>query len=396
MKNNILITHLFIAVGLLTATASLSAQQPAESTAGHNAPATSTDAPVAQSASTTEPTDSAISTTSTLAGSVLRVNDSGLTSAEIIEPLREQLNEWADTLEQKTFLTKAHPLLAQACMSEIYSLLLYQHAKADLDRLDNAEAVIAAEMEKQRKKLIARHGGSEARTRTELAQQGTSVEKQLDALKRELIVSAYRDAHFDPSFEITRSELIHYYRTHLDEFAQKAFVEFQLIDIHIDEFLSDATITPTPEQRNAARDQAARNAREAWQQAQAGTDFTELVAQFSHGLLKAQDGLWSRDPAAFNVNYKPIISALYDAEINQCTGIIETEDRFFIAKVIARTRAQNTPFAQAQFEIAEKLRQQRWQRFSQKLSQELLEKATIGDLDQFILDTALTAYRQLH
>ena len=363
----------FIAVTLLTSAICAIAQQPTESTA-----------PL---------TDSA---TSTLTGSVLRVNDDALTSAEIIEPLRDQLSEWAKTQDRQTFLTKAHPLLAQTIMARIYSLLLYQHAQADLDRIDNAETVIATEMEKQRKKLFARFGGSEARTRAELAQQGTSVEEQLDAVKRELIITAYREAHFNPAFEITRSQLLQYYRTHLDEFSQKAFIEFQLIDIHIDAFLPDTTANPTPEQQTAARDQAARDAHQAWQQAQAGTDFAQLVAQFSNGLHKAQDGLWSRDPAGFNVHYKPIISALYDTEIGQCTDIVETENRFFIAKLITRTRAQNTPFATAQFDIAEKLRQQRWQRFSQKLSRELLNKATVGDLDQFVLNTAQTAYRQLH
>jgi len=333
-----------------------------------------------------------------IAGTILRVNSDVITSAEILNLCRNQLAELAQSLDKQTFLTRAQPILLKITTAEVYNLLLYQQAQQDLKRLENADEIIAAQMAQQRKTLIAQYGGSEARAQAELAAQDSSIEQQLQSLRREMIIAAYRQARFDPTFEITRAQIWQYYRAHRKEdYSQEPTIRFQLIDIPVKAFLPKDSPQQSYSQRQLsdARRKAAQMSQAAWETIQNGADFGDVAKDFSHGIYRDLGGLWRpRNPDTLTAQYKPVVAALAQIKPGQCSGIIETPDHFFITKLIDRRPASVVPFTQAQVEIAQKLRDLRWMRFRQKLAKELLEKSTIGDLQQFVLETGPAAYRQ--
>ena len=329
-------------------------------------------------------------------GAMLPVNHEAITSSQIIDANITTLNKWAAQLDQPAFVYKATPMLAAKTQNAIHSLLLYHHTQRSLENVDHADQIIEAAMAKQRQLLLAQFGGSEARTSTELHAKGTTIDEVLEDQKRNLIVDAYREARFDPSMQISRTQLLQYYRSHReDEFTRDPNLVFQLVDIHVKPFLPKNVRRPDQQQRDAARAQAAAQAQNAWQEIQNGTDFDDIVARYSHGFRKKNNGLWARNPNSFNKHYLPIVTALNATAPGDTTGIIETPDRFFIAKLIANQPAETVPFAQAQFQIAEKIRRQRWKKFIGKLTLELQQNATVGDVEQFVQETAQLAYEQL-
>lgn len=330
-------------------------------------------------------------------GAILQVNDGAITSTEVLTPLQDQLREWATNMTRSQFLTKARAVLVENTMISLRNMLLYQHAKSVLEKNENYETALKAQIAAKRKEIITSFGGSEARAQEELAQRGTSIEQEMDILERSLVTSAYQQTYFFPSLEITRSQLMQYYRTYQKEkYYQKAAIQFQLIEIHINKFLPDSNDSDiTDDVIDQARAAAEASARQVHQKITGGEDFTTLVRQYSHGFRLANDGL-SRllSPDSLHERYQPVVKALENIALGQYTAVLEGEDCFFIAKLIERRKAQVIPFSEVQNEISELLRHQQWLKHSAKQITQLWNKATIGDIEHFIDESALIAYEQ--
>ena len=82
-------------------------------------------------------------------------------------------------------------------------------------------------------------------------------------------------------------------------------------------------------------------------------------------------------------------------EVGQCTGVIESQDRYFIALLISRQEALITPFSEAQAQIKEILRRQNQQKKLDLLLSDWLQNASLGNMEKFINDTARAALLQL-
>lgn len=342
---------------------------------------------------------SAQDTTPMLQGTVLRVNDDAITSAQIIALVGETIQKLPANLTLQQFAEKTTSQIVQATTGRVYQLLLYQKACYELKNLETLEPVLDAALAEQRKKIIADFGGTEARARAELAKQDITIEEQLGDIRRDFVVQAYREMSFTPTLRITRKHMLSHYRKHRQEkYFQNPKIEFRLIDIHIDEFLPDNTTNkPTEKQLEHTRLAAQSAASQAWEKLQNGDDFIEIAKQYSHGFRKDDGGLWpARDPDSFRKQYQPVIKALKEIIPGQYTQITPADNRFFIAMLIGYERGGYVPFTDAQEEIKKTLRQERWQEFSTQLSISLMEKASMGSIDKFIYETTTVAYQQLY
>ena len=328
-------------------------------------------------------------------GTVFRVNDDAITSTQIIDALQDSLCKLAHDLQFAPFVAQAQSLVSREAYNQLYNLVVYQRAQSELDRMDQAEEILENALAAERKQILRDYGGSEARARTELARQGTSIEKMLDERKRALVISAYRDAHFNVTLEITRSQLLQYYRAHIGDYTTDASIRFRLIDIQVEQFLPEGTDESTAEQVSKAREKALQQTLEALQRIRTGEDFGLVAQELSHGIYRKLGGLWRpRRPDSFPPVYQPVIKALASVSVGQCTPVVESEDRFFIAMLVERQGGHVTPFAEAQFDIEDNIRQQRWRDFTEEMAQDLLGKATTGDLEGFIKATITLAYQQ--
>ncbi|MCK4628766.1 MAG: peptidyl-prolyl cis-trans isomerase [Sedimentisphaerales bacterium] len=315
-------------------------------------------------------------------GLVLPVNDDAITSAWIIARLREKLKNAPPEKDLQRFVQKNRPLVSELVTGEVYNILLYQYAQRGLNKMNIPEEAIQKILDDKKKELISKYDGSELRMRDELTEKGTTIEELLAQHKREVVIAGYQEMHFYPTLTITRSQILRYYRTHLQEkFCTKPTIQFQLIDIR-----KNNKAFSQPQQAQQAARQALRKIRE-------GIDFTKVVGEYSNGFRKSYDGLWRTiDPDSVREQYQPVVEALKKIKPGDATDIIQTDDHFFIAKLIEYKQAAVTPFSAAQTEIRNILRRQRWLKYQQKLGSELLKKSAVGDMEQFIKSTTLAAY----
>ncbi len=318
------------------------------------------------------------------AGVVLRVNNDALTSRQVIFPLREQLKKMIKKAANKEmFAIMVKPLIEKTVMAKLYNLLLYQQAKKQMTKMEIPDQAVDKVVNEEKQKLINRYGGSIAKLQDALAAQGTSLKEVLQDKKQQIIIESYQELIFVPALNITRSQMMSYYRQHKqDEFSNKAIIQFRLIDIKKDMF-------PNPQQ-------ARLKAQKAYKKLKSGHDFAEVARAYSQGYRSKQGGLWdAMDPAAVRKDYQPVVKALQKLDINQTTGIIETDKHFFIAKLIKLQPASTESFASVQFEIRNIIRQRQWKKFSARLSQQLLKTATVGDIGKFITETINFAWLNL-
>ncbi len=323
-------------------------------------------------------------------GVVLPINNGALTSSQIISALHDKLSEQAAVKSREQFVRAAIPMVQEMVMAKLYRLLMYQKAKSDLEKMGVTEEALKKASNDQRKEFLVRFNGNEATARAELSKMGTSLEEQLEKLERNMIISSYRESFFAPTAVVTRSQMLRYYRKNLkSEFQKEPSIKFQLIDIIVNKF-------DTPKE---AQDHADKALNEILKKA----PFDDVVKKYSHGYNKDQGGFFGPyHPNDIHPQYKPVVKKLEGINKGTVASIIKSDGkgsnkgpRLFIAKLIDSTKKTNIPFSKAQFQIGKTLRQQSWEKYSNRMSQELMQKATMGNLEKFIGNTVLVAYEQL-
>jgi hypothetical protein len=124
-------------------------------------------------------------------------------------------------------------------------------------------------------------------------------------------------------------------------------------------------------------------------------EFAKVAEQYSQGHRARYGGVWrALNPESLREEYQPVIKALIKLEAGGVTEIIETEKHYFIGKLINFKSQQMREFAEVQDEIREKLRQQEWEKYSTKISRDLMQKSTIGDVEGFVKQVLEQAYAQ--
>lgn len=315
-------------------------------------------------------------------GAVLKVNGDAITSTAIIALLQSQTTTQEQKPDQQQFLQNTVPMVSDLVIKKVYNLLLYQHARNHLEKLGISEDALDRILVQKRKDILNEYGQSEARAREELAKKGSSIDEELQKYKRDIVISEFQNMRFNPTLNITRRQMLQYYNTNKQsQFYQSPTIQFQLIDIKKDQFEQPALAKAAAET--------------ALQQIKDGKDFAQVVAQFSHDWRKKYDGLWNPiDPDDVLPLYEPVMAALKKTPIGRHTDIIEQEEHLFIAKLIDYKKANVIPFSEAQDKIKQIISEKSWLEYQQKLGADLLPKASIGDLDQFVRATTLAAYEQ--
>ena len=257
-------------------------------------------------------------------GTVLRVNDDAITSPEILKTLRGQLAEWAGKMDARQFAAQAKKALAQAVINEVQNRLLYQYANEVLEDSGNFEEVLKKEMADRRGELLGRFGGSEAEAHAQLQAVGSSVDRELESVERQMVISIYRDTYIRPAVEITRSQMMRYYSRHREAlYHVEPTIQFQLIDVPAEAFAEGAAGA------EAGLAEARRQAEAALQEIEDGKDFGQVVLRYSHGFYKDQEGLWRpMNPGSLSERYEPVVKALEVLEAGQHSGVVAGEDRF--------------------------------------------------------------------
>ena len=96
----------------------------------------------------------------------------------------------------------------------------------------------------------------------------------------------------------------------------------------------------------------------------------------------------------FKKTLKPVAKILIKLQPGQLTDIIESDDKFFIARLESYSPQQYEPLAEVQDQVRKEINELRWQEYTEKLSKKLLERAVVGDVDAFVAGTVYTAWKK--
>jgi parvulin-like peptidyl-prolyl isomerase len=321
--------------------------------------------------------------TASFLGTVLQVNGDAITSREILNALKlemggDSFSGWADELGDRAFRDKLLDTIFRLTRKMVYNKLIYLEAKKELEKNDEHEEILKSAMADQKKKVLTGYDGNEALAREKLAAENITLEEILKDFEEQMVIGSYRQNQFNPTQAVTRWRMLQYYRRYLEEkYTEKPQIQFQLVDI------------PAKDDPETARQLAETACREYKE----GRDFKDVVKEYSQGFRKDRDGHWGPyDPSALKDTYLPIVNELTKLEKDQCTGVVEGENRYFVAKLVEYKKGRIVPFPEVQDSIQATLEQQRWDRFRTKLNKTLFKDATVGDMELFTLRIAQDIY----
>ena len=304
-------------------------------------------------------------------GFVLAVNGDAISSYDIIEKTKAKLIELSDK-DYRSFYMAAGEIIQTETLREVYDLLMYQYAYEDLQKNDNGEEILQAARERQRKNIVRQYAGNEAVAYLELEKMGITMDEMLDRFQRRLVVQNYKDVVQSSDRTISRLEIIDYYNQHIDQYSIDAEMQFSLIQV---------------DSKVKAQDILSKLAD--------GDDFAELAKAESDGWRAKYGGLWEPlNPDSIRKQYKPIIAELIKLEPDQLTGIIESEGKFFIALLNSYSPQRPMKLAEVQDKIRNEINELRWQEYTGKLEKKLMERAVIGDVNNFVAGTVFTAWKK--
>jgi peptidyl-prolyl cis-trans isomerase C len=316
-----------------------------------------------------------------VAGVTLQVNQQTVTVDEILAALHGELTEIPDHLSRERFRMEVQRIIARRLMSLIQQILVAEEAAELLE--DPVKQQVEAEMEETLRDLVARAGGSMERLKSQIRQEGTTLDALLEAHRRSLLVRMYMQYKFIPAIVINRRMLWDYYRRHEDEYRSEKKVQMQILAVPFKAFLPEGTEDPTDAERQAAVQRARQRIELARQKLSEGEAFTDLVRLHSEGLRAEQDGIW---PLMGQGNFaqQDVEAAAFELEEGQVSDIIETEEGYYLVKAYDVEPGKVVSFEEAQSQIRRDLQDEQLAELRGEHMRKLYENATVSRPDKFI------------
>jgi parvulin-like peptidyl-prolyl isomerase len=174
---------------------------------------------------------------------------------------------------------------------------------------------------------------------------GSSLKKQRRAFAEQVLAREMVRQKVDPEEEVTHEEMLSYYREHEADYFVQSKARWEQLEIRFDKFPSKA--------------EAYRALAELGNEVLRGAPFAEVARRGSHDLNAEKGGVqdWTTKGS---LRAKVLDEALFSLPIGQLSTIIESDNAFHIVRVIQRQEDTVVPFEEAQVEIKEKIRKQRF------------------------------------
>lgn len=310
-------------------------------------------------------------------GLVLAVEGETITSDEVIEPMLEQFRPIARENSFGQFSRQAQPVLEQILAAKISNILLYQKAKKDGgDQLDEAlEEAVKAEI----RKFIVSFEGDYAKAEEALKQMEMDWASFREYQKKMILSQSYIALQLPEDNPVTYRQLLDCYNQMKDKFfITPAMITFRLIDIEA------AKLEPTDPNQNPL-EQARRLADELLRRLQAGEDFGQLAAAYSHGHRRTAGGLWKPvQPDSLAPPYDALAAEAEGIEPGQIAGPIEADGHIFIMKLEQKQLKSVQLFEKVQSQLEAKILLDRRRQAINEFSAKLAQQAAVEQRSEFI------------
>lgn len=322
---------------------------------------------------------------SAMRGDILMVNREVISVAQVLYPLREQILEARKNRTAEGVREAVERIVRTSTQQEVGGLLVYEKGMAKLEEAQVKALDTAVDTEFNQR--VARFfDGSTARLLAELDRYGLTKAQFKEMLKRQIVVRSYTRDLLMPKIQIRREELYEAYEASLARYRTPAARELLVIEAPFDKFLDEGTTweSASPGQKAQARLAAMRHIRAAAEAVAGGRDFGEAALEFSKGMGADRGGSWGMIGVPLQAPLDAISKPIFEFSEGQVSEPIETESGWYLVKCGRVDAPQTRSFQEAQDEIRDRLRDEKFNRLAAEYVVKLAREATITSLDEFV------------
>ncbi len=258
---------------------------------------------------------------------------------EKVEQLRQQImqNNLMSVVEIRMIYGDFRRRVPQANLEGIYVKIDEEWEKKELPKLmKNLKVSSLAELDQKLYSL------------------GTSREERLKDFRVQTIARGWVTESVKIDREVTHEQMLEFYAEHAPDYDFPAKADWEELMVRYDQAPS----------REAAYGMVATMGNEAFALVAAQPDpsvpvFAPIAKQKSQGFTAAQGGL-TRSTTQGALADEKLNTAIFETPLGQMSGIIEGDRGFHIIRVVKRSDAGRTPFAEVQNQIADRIRNERF------------------------------------
>jgi parvulin-like peptidyl-prolyl isomerase len=312
-------------------------------------------------------------------GLVLSVENSAVTSDEIINPYMPRFRELTKEQDFEKFRTTAMPVITNTLLQKVFDIKIYEKAKAALPE-GVTDEVINKIVDEEVQKFIARCGGNYSEVEKLLTQMGTDWKEFYKEQRRAILIQSFISEEMKDEKPVTHSELKAYYDKIKDKtYEQKASLTFRVIDIQ-SYSLYDAN------DPNANLDQKAEQlAADISGRIKKGEDFNELAKKYSQDLTGKNGGLWEPVvPGSLAKPYDSIEQASLNLKNGDVSEPIKTYGHIFIVKLVDRKDTVSKSFDDVQGEVEARMQLEKRRKMVSDMMDKTIAQIDLTYADQFI------------
>jgi hypothetical protein len=336
------------------------------------------------------------------------VNSQPVFVQDLFRPIDKELRGIAASSHNITdFRDAARKAIEHEMQSYIYEMVMMSAAQGALS--DQDKAGLDHYMLTQRSQLLSEHGGSVAMADEALKAVGSSVDKQLEDERRNLIVRLYLHKQLDPRIVVTRDMVMDEYQRSAAK-QEDAEIELFTITLPVSRWLREPGVggkrgpimqNPTGAQILQAEQMAMTTGKEIAAKARAGADFAVLAEDYSSADERANyGGYWPKVKRGDGLNAK-IENYAFSLPANTVGEplLLPNEDfhssAVVILKVGKKKEARVIPFSEAQGAIRDSIREKQYQELQTQYMEKLSKGAAIEAVEHMTdvaLEAAVTRY----
>ena len=240
-------------------------------------------------------------------------------------------------------------LIRERLKKKVEIKLLYQHAVKHIqaERLPQLKDLVAKDFENNHIPELMKEAkaGSRLELEQKLREAGTSLELSRSEYVEGYIATIWQRSEVKVDEEISRDELLRYYREHSPEFDRPARALWEQLTVRIAKYRSP----------QAAKAALARMGNDVLFR---GVPLADVAKARSDGPTASGGGAWPWTREGELVS-KKIDRAIFGLPIGELSQILEEESEMHIVRVLQRQPATRVPFEEAQAGIRKTLRKNR-------------------------------------
>ncbi|MBU0637413.1 MAG: peptidylprolyl isomerase [Planctomycetes bacterium] len=320
----------------------------------------------------------------TIEPDILIVNDSVVTTAEVLYSLRDAIADLRDSQTAQGFEQQLMRLVATHTQQTIGTILVHTEAMGGL--AERARDMLADSIEREMEARINQEfGGSTARFGTHLARFGLTLEQYKQMIERGMVVQQYTRQTLMPRVQIRRAELLDEYQRNISRYSSPELRELLLIEAPFEKFLPENTTwdSASPSARAQAKLKAQRHIRAA-EAALSERSFADVAREFSRGLHASDGGGWGQIGRPLQAPYDTASQLIFEYEQGQRSEPFETERGWFIVECGQVELARQLSFVDVQDELRRELSERRFNELASEYVLRLAADATISAREAFI------------